>query len=373
MAVVVTSLTNISVTPKTLANVSTHTEGTIDHLHRFIAPLGSCCDCCDEASRKVEAMRLSVDHPKTPTRVRSNTLQSSPTKSPNINRKRPMIGLASSAQPHLGADIPGPPTSPCKSHGLPATRRSDHLTEACTALVEWRTKTLLTRYTPSPFTAEAILPDSMLTTLASNARIRSLADMTNLLDTRWMLVSRHGEEIIKLLQEVDEKFRLERVRQKEEKRAMKKAAARSPTSMSYSLHGSALFNILRFDPAQVSFIYSCSQNVALRQLLQSTGDFIATPSYSRLIPSIPTTLMASPTPSYTFHAEVIPPPSAGPQLLHTNLILFTHPTPFNSAVNVSTIQSTTLYVFIYSSESFSLRTPQASSFDRSKAQFSLQR
>ena len=68
-----------------------------------------------------------------------------------------------------------------------------------------------------------------------------------------MLVSRHGEEVFKILQEVDADFRLEREKKKEEKRAMKKATAKSQASPSYSLHRSALFNVLRFDMTQVSY------------------------------------------------------------------------------------------------------------------------
>lgn len=191
-AVVATSLTNISVTHQTLASVSSIFSEVISHSQRLEAPMGSCCDRCDEASWEAEARRSSVDHPKTPTCVRSNTLQSSPMKSPNINRKHPMVSPGTSAQPHYsseGTPTAEPPTSPCKSHGLPATHHLDHLAKAHTALAEWRTNTLLTRYMPSPFTAETLLPNAVLTTLASNARIQSLADMTNLLESRWMLVS----------------------------------------------------------------------------------------------------------------------------------------------------------------------------------------
>ncbi|KAF9231489.1 P-loop containing nucleoside triphosphate hydrolase protein, partial [Melanogaster broomeanus] len=52
-----------------------------------------------------------------------------------------------------------------------------------------------------------LLPDTILTTLASNARIYTLADMTSALNTPWMLMDRHGEEVIKILQEADRSFR----------------------------------------------------------------------------------------------------------------------------------------------------------------------
>ncbi|KAL4065521.1 hypothetical protein V8B97DRAFT_2025779 [Scleroderma yunnanense] len=104
--------------------------------------MGSCCDCCEEVSWKVEVMCSGF----------------SSTRSPNINHKHPMVVLEGSTQHHCsseGTPNAEPLISPCKSHGLPAAHCLDHLTKACAALTD-------------PFTAEALLSDAILTTLASN-------------------------------------------------------------------------------------------------------------------------------------------------------------------------------------------------------------
>ena len=59
-------------------------------------------------------------------------------------------------------------------------------------------------YSPSSFTAEAILPNDNLTTLASDVQIKILEDITTMLKPPWILVRKHGEEILDLLQQQDE-------------------------------------------------------------------------------------------------------------------------------------------------------------------------
>jgi hypothetical protein len=60
------------------------------------------------------------------------------------------------------------PTNPPEANVRtgPATRRSDQLKQACTALFQWRSKTKLAWYSPSPYTSAVILPNPILTTLA---------------------------------------------------------------------------------------------------------------------------------------------------------------------------------------------------------------
>ena len=52
--------------------------------------------------------------------------------------------------------------------------------------------------------AEAILPNDNLTTLASDAQIKTLEDITTMLKPPWIFVRKHGEEILDLLQQQDE-------------------------------------------------------------------------------------------------------------------------------------------------------------------------
>ena len=87
-------------------------------------------------------------------------------------------------------------------------RRGDRFANARHALIQWRIETRLAFYSPSPFTAEAILPDSVLTTLASNARIQSLPDMAVVLGSSWAFTDEHGEEVLRVLKEADDAFKL---------------------------------------------------------------------------------------------------------------------------------------------------------------------
>jgi len=89
----------------------------------------------------------------------------------------------------------------------PAVRQGDHLKSARAALKAWRLKTKLSLYSPSPFTADTILPDPFLTTIASNAHIQTAADIAAVLKRPWMLLDAHGEEVLQVLRNVDQSHR----------------------------------------------------------------------------------------------------------------------------------------------------------------------
>lgn len=127
----------------------------------------------------------------------------------------------------------------------PTTRRADQLKQARAALFQWRSKTKLKRYSPSPYTSAVILPDPILTTLASNARIQTLQDMSNTLGERWIFFDRHGDEVLKLLQAADAAFYQHVEREREEKKNAKKAAkaAASSAGTLAPLVGSSVFNV----------------------------------------------------------------------------------------------------------------------------------
>ena len=129
----------------------------------------------------------------------------------------------------------------------PATRRSDQLKQARAALFQWRSKIKLERYSPSPYTSAVILPDPILTTLASNARIQTLQDMSNTLGECWIFLDRHGDEVLKLLQAADATFYQHAEREREEKKNAKKAAkaavSSAGTPASAPLIGSSVFNV----------------------------------------------------------------------------------------------------------------------------------
>jgi hypothetical protein len=114
----------------------------------------------------------------------------------------------------------------------PKVRRDEHLKNARAVLEKWRFDTKRAHYTPSSFTASALLPDTILTTLASNGTIRTLSDLKGALKTPWILADEHGEEVIELLRKVDE----DRLREMEAKKKRRKAPVAAP------LEGSSVFN-----------------------------------------------------------------------------------------------------------------------------------
>jgi len=177
-------------------------------------PLGDCCDRC--VAREVGATAYRAQTPDNTNGIPST--HSTPTKSLNANGKRAMkIKDEGRVEPLVTQKLQGA-----------AIRRGERLANAHQALIQWRIKTRLAFYSPSPFTAEAILPDSILTTLASNARIQSPSDMAVALGTSWAFKDEHGEEVLRVLKEADDSFKIAsdtaRQQVKEAKKTSGKAA-----------------------------------------------------------------------------------------------------------------------------------------------------
>ncbi|KAF8064097.1 P-loop containing nucleoside triphosphate hydrolase protein [Lyophyllum atratum] len=146
-------------------------------------PTGPCCDNC-AVDYRLQSPKSMLQRPSTPERPTTppGSVHSTPSKSTNVHGKRPM-----------------------QSHEdyLPAKRRGDHLKDARAALEAWRFDVKRNRYTPSPFTAATILPDPVITTLASNG-VGSVDDIPVLLKaTVWPLVHRHGQEVLAVLRQID--------------------------------------------------------------------------------------------------------------------------------------------------------------------------
>lgn len=100
-------------------------------------------------------------------------------------------------------------------------RRAEHLAAAKRALQAWRLETFSSLYSPSSFTAVAILPDDNLTTLASDAQIKTLEDLSVMLKPRWILAKKHGQEILDLLKQLDEDEMRRRQNSKRAKKEVK--------------------------------------------------------------------------------------------------------------------------------------------------------
>ncbi|GLB46004.1 putative P-loop containing nucleoside triphosphate hydrolase protein [Lyophyllum shimeji] len=168
-------------------------------------PTGPCCDNCSTTPTRPQPVKTVAERPSTPHSPASppSSVHSTPSKTINANGKRPM---------QLPEDY------------VPAKRRGEHLKEARAALEAWRFKVKRSCYTPSPFTAAAILPDPVLKTLASNGA-HSVEDILVLLNgTGWVFVKldekRRATEAKRLR---DEQEREERRAEQERKRAEMKA------------------------------------------------------------------------------------------------------------------------------------------------------
>jgi hypothetical protein len=120
----------------------------------------------------------------------------------------------------------------------PTTRRGDHLQNVRGALERWRFKTKRDRYSPSSVTAVALLPDPILTTLASNARIRTIGDIEMMVNPRWIMAQRHGDKVLKILKLYDdvEQVSRERVKQVKADKRRKETQARQAAQMAQKDH-----------------------------------------------------------------------------------------------------------------------------------------
>jgi hypothetical protein len=164
----------------------------------FEAPTHICCDNCARMELDQED---SDSRPRTPDRLsESSSAHTTPSKTTNVNGKRPME----------------------RSKDGPATRRGEHLQNVRHALERWRFKTKRDRYSPSSVTAVTILPDPTLTTLASNARIRTVEDMQNCINPPWVMAQRHGNEILEILKRLDDTEKAAREQVKEAKAAARR-------------------------------------------------------------------------------------------------------------------------------------------------------
>jgi len=179
-------------------------------------PLGDCCDRCVAREVAVTAYRAQTPH-------NTNGIlstHSTPSKFPNANSKRAMKikdkGQVESVTP--------------KVQGA-ATRQGERLANARQALIQWRIKTCLARYSPSPFTAEAILPDTILTTLASSARIQSISDI----GSSWAFKDEHGKEVLRILKEVDDSFKLASDTARQQSKEAKKTSSKTAQKVNHTV------------------------------------------------------------------------------------------------------------------------------------------
>lgn len=291
------------------------------------------CDNCENGRREggpsspmfptaPSASPSRISRPNTPTSPREllepSSVHSTPSKSRNPNGKRQMV-------PRDGCGDETPTG--------PATRRGQHLKNVRTALETWRVKLRNRKYPSSPFTPATLLPNSTLTTLASNARIKTPNDMVALLNPPWFLAARHGQEVIDLLAKLDADDKENREREKLERREAKKQETarlrearrsqktheRSQASASTparALASSSTFNSAG-EPVRSHFAYIAFPIYATVQLWTYPQHSFTSFSPSPLTPSSSFTPGGNRTPSLPTHAA----PSHFPHPHHNHFAL----------------------------------------------------
>ncbi|KAJ7875583.1 P-loop containing nucleoside triphosphate hydrolase protein [Mycena olivaceomarginata] len=282
------------------------------------APTGPCCDnCIRRATGELDDGSTSGSRPRTPEQPDSisSSAYSTPSKRANANGKRPMG----------------------KRGDGPALSRGQHLQDARDALGSWRTRTFLRRYSTSPFTDVGILPDKILTSLASK-RIRSLDEMAEKLAVPWMFSQRHGEEVIEVLRRLDHA----RLEQKAQAAQAKKAAKRKETEAFRAAE--QLKKNWQPLPSHRRHPQSPSQRIPPRQPLA------ALPEHVNQIPATPIRIpTAAPYPT--------PQSIAGPSMYPSPQNSHPYPRPFLYPPGFLSPMSTQSYIILPPSHSARNRSP----------------
>jgi hypothetical protein len=180
----------------------------------FTDPTGICCDNCLRKTTPDHPLLVKrapvIDRPGSP----ASDIEDSPHHQPDAHGKRGM---------DQGVSIPD--------------RRDDHLKGARTRLECWRLDTWMALYKKRPWGYQVLLPDKVLTALATKARFRLIEDF---IGCGWSPTHarKHGPAVLAMLQDYDELFREfaeaekeERARLRQEQtladRAEKKLAAKA--------------------------------------------------------------------------------------------------------------------------------------------------
>lgn len=149
---------------------------------------GSASESDGEGARGTPRRRTSRERPE-------------PSTNPNANGKRPMV-----ARPKRASN-----------------RRGDHLKDVRACLETWRYRKKRDAYSPSSFATSAILPDPILTVLATKTSLKTVDDLLAL-KTPWIFAEKHGEEVLEVVRRVDMARKAALEQAKAEKSAKKKQA-----------------------------------------------------------------------------------------------------------------------------------------------------
>jgi hypothetical protein len=167
-----------------------------------------CCDLC--------VMKKFADSPDSLTSEESYILA---LRDRIMTRKGPadQTPQENGDQPGTAIDVDAQ-QPPARNGAGEGPRRGDRL-EACrNALKSWRTEIWMRDFRRSGLMPEAILPDRVLSKLATHARLKT----RNLIKEEipgWILADQYGEDIIKVLEPIDRGWIEENEQRKEENRA----------------------------------------------------------------------------------------------------------------------------------------------------------
>lgn len=179
--------------------------------------MGECCDNCIARQQRAQGVDVTMSPigAAAGSSPRLGVAQSSetPARTPNAHNKRPMVPSSQVA-----------PEPIKRTRGtIPEKRTDEWLAATRKGLQEWRRDLKETTYVHSILTADALLPDAVLTKLATKARIQTLDDIKGEVGMSWALAKTYGEEVLAMLKEIDNKRNAEKNAKKLAKRADKKA------------------------------------------------------------------------------------------------------------------------------------------------------
>ena len=100
----------------------------------------------------------------------------------------------------------------------PGPRQKERLEASRNALMNWRHKTWKAAYTDCIWGPDVLLPDPILTKIATRARIQTISDIKNEMP-EWIWVDEYGEAVLKLLEPIDQSWREEIEQKKAENKA----------------------------------------------------------------------------------------------------------------------------------------------------------
>ncbi|KAF6752010.1 P-loop containing nucleoside triphosphate hydrolase protein [Ephemerocybe angulata] len=165
-----------------------------DNPKERLAPLGDCCDVCTGAAVAVDTNSDSEDMDT------SAELDDNGDSIINSNGKRGSDSLDD------GPENPDPDDETIPKQ----LRRGQHREAVRLALVKWRFEKKASTYTPSPFTAVAILPDPAIAILASHVTVRTFEDLKQRASLAWLMAEVYFDEILGVIDDIDTSVVLEK-------------------------------------------------------------------------------------------------------------------------------------------------------------------